>query len=121
MPQLAGCQSTVTFIQGRITDGFVVFIEIARAGVITTIARAILIANAPGTQRMQLARRDHQPLQVHRAGQRKFNNLVGLAAFSVNVENLQLLLRRIGCRVTANIISGIKILRQSIVDRDLRL
>ena len=37
---------------------------------------------------MKLARRDHQPLQIHRAGKNKLDTFTGkLAIFTVDIEN----------------------------------
>ena len=66
-PKFAGRQRAVAFVQRRVAHRVVVFIEIAGAGIVAAVAGAIFIPDAPGTQGMKLSRRDHLPLQVHRA------------------------------------------------------
>lgn len=46
--EFAGRQRAVAFIQRRIAYRVVVFVEIAGAGIVTAVAGAVFITNAPG-------------------------------------------------------------------------
>ena len=71
---------------------------------------------------MKLAGRYHQPLQIHRAGQNKFNGFTGkLASFPVDIPDLQLFLSRVCCGVAVREISGIEIFLFCVVNSDFRL
>ena len=65
--EFAGRQRAVAFVQRRIAYRVVVFVEIAGAGIVAAVAGTIFIPDAPSTQGMKLSRRDHLPLQIHRA------------------------------------------------------
>lgn len=71
---------------------------------------------------MQLASRDHQSLQVHRAGKNKLNTFAGqFTIFTVDVENPLSHLYGISCWISILEIARIQVMRESVMNRDFGL
>lgn len=98
------------------------FVEIARTGIVATVAGAVLITNAPCAQGMKLPRGDHLSLKIHGTGQYKLNGFASkLGRFPVDIPDLKFLLSRICCRVTACEVFRIEIFCLCVVNGDLSL
>ena len=47
VPELAGCQRAVADIQRRIVNRIIVFVEVARSGIVAAVTGPVLVPDAP--------------------------------------------------------------------------
>lgn len=71
---------------------------------------------------MQLSGRNHQSLQIHRAGKNKLDTFTGkLAIFTVDIENPLPHLQGICCWISIREIARIQVMRKSVMNRNFGL